>query len=153
MYSVYLAGRIAGLSYEDAQRQRLELTKKLNIIGVDCRNPLRGKSFLSDSQSITINSYIKKLSIQEIIQRDLNDIDKCDVVLVLTGDTPSFGTAGEFYFATWLAKKPTIVISNNNVGGWLEYYATKIVKSEDEAVEVIKDWKYYWNGDGAYNND
>ena len=148
IFEVYLAGRIAGLNFDDATRERAEITERLEKIGVKSRNPMRGKSWLAakiKDQPITIDTYRKQLSVQEIIVRDLHDIDRVNVVLVLTGDSPSWGTTGEFWYATWIAHKPTLVISKNNVGGWLEYYATKIVPDVEAAIEVLEDWKKYWD--------
>lgn len=158
LFEVYLAGRIAGLSYEEATKQRREIAEKLMQHDIMCRTPMRGKKFLTGAQEITIHTYKKTLSIQEITQRDLHDIDRVNVVLVLTGDTPSWGTTGEFWYATWIARKPTLVIAPKEkakeVGGWLSYFATKIVSDVDEAIEVLLDWKRYWDdGDGVYDLD
>ncbi|MFA7101248.1 MAG: hypothetical protein WC196_05910, partial [Bacilli bacterium] len=76
---------------------------------------------------------------------------KVDAVVVLTGDDASWGTAGEFYYATWISKTPTLVIAKNYVGGWLERYATRIVPDFESAVEVLKHWKKYWDGDGVFD--
>jgi hypothetical protein len=153
MFEVYLAGRIADLSYEKATNQRTVIAERLKEQGIQCRTPLRGKKFLSGAKEITIKTYINTLSVQEIILRDLHDIDRVNVVLILTGDDPSWGTTGEFWYATWIAKKPTIVISKRGgeVGGWLSYYATKLVSNTDEAIEVLKDWKLYWDNGEKVN--
>jgi nucleoside 2-deoxyribosyltransferase len=157
-FEVYLAGKIDGLTLEEANQQRQEIAEKLNSFGIRCRNPLRGRSKIFNSSDTISSTSVKEnnISIQEIIRRDLNDIDRCNVILVLTGDCPSFGTTGEFWYATWAAKKPTIVISKNNhniVGNnWLTYYATKIVPDINSAIEVIKEWKLYWdNGNKVYD--
>jgi len=149
-YEVYLAGRIANLSYDEAMSSRNEMVERLNEVGIFCRTPLRGKQHLRDGSKI--NGQMLEtcgLSIQEVIQRDLSDLREVDAVVILTGDDPSWGTAGEFYYATWIANKPTLVIAENYVGGWMEYYATQKVKSFDEAVEVLKRWKEFWNHKGS----
>lgn len=151
-FEVYLAGRIANLSYEDAVADRDRLVKKLNDVGIKCRTPMRGKQHLKGEAKITSEA-LGKLSIQEVIQRDLNDLREVDAVVILTGDDPSWGTAGEFYYCTWITNKPTLVVKKNYVGGWMEYYATKMVRDLDEAVDVLKRWKKYWNrkGSGIYD--
>ena len=147
-YEVYLAGRIANLSYEEAMVDRDEMIKKLNAVGIKCRTPMRGKQHLEDMQKLTADAFKNGLSIQEVIQRDLSDLREIDAIVILTGDDASWGTAGEFYYCTWIANKPTLVIAKNHVGGWVEYYATRIVPDFDEAVSVLKHWKTYWNGKG-----
>lgn len=151
-FEVYLAGRIANLSYSDAVASRDEMIRRLNEIGVKCRTPMRGKNHMRSASKIDVKA-IKGMSIQEIIQRDLNDLREVDAIVVLTGDDPSWGTAGEFYYCTWVVNKPTLVIAENNVGGWMEYYATKIVPNFDEAVEALKSWKKYWNYKGSGIHD
>jgi len=150
-YDVYLAGRIANLSYDEAMVDRDKLIKKLNIVGIKCRTPMRGKQHLKNEQKITASAFTSGLTINEVIQRDLSDVEKVNAVVVLTGDTPSWGTCGEFWYATWISHTPTLVIAKNYVGGWLEYYATRIVPDFDEAVKVLVHWKKYWNGEGIYD--
>jgi len=150
-YEVYLAGRIANLSYDDAVSERDEITKKLNSVGIKCRTPLRGKQHLKNELKITANAFKDGLSIQEVIQRDISDVNKVDAVLIMTGDDASWGTAGEFYYATWISKTPTLVIAKNHIGGWMEHYATRIVPDFDSAVKVLLHWKKYWNGGGVYD--
>ena len=150
-YSVYLAGRIANLSYDEAVANRDALTRKLSLVGIKCRTPLRGKQHLTSSNSITSNSFTNGLTIQETIARDLSDIRNVNAVVILTGDEASWGTAGEFYYATWIAQVPTLVIASNDNGGWLNHLATRIVPDQDRAVDVLLHWKRYWNGSGVYD--
>jgi len=152
-FEVYLAGRIANLSYNEAMEKRLEMIKRLDEIGIKCRTPMRGKQHLAQKEKISANAFKDGLTIQEVISRDLSDLREVDALLILTGDDPSWGTAGEFYYCTWITHKPTLVIAKNYVGGWMEYYATRIVKDFDEAVQVLKHWKRYWNrkGSGIYD--
>ena len=127
------------------------MIEKLSTVGIKCRTPMRGKQHLVGTQKITGDAFKNGLTIQEVIQRDLSDVEKVDVVLVLTGDNASWGTAAEFWYATWITRTPTLVIAKNHVGGWLEYYATRIVPDFDAAVKVLQHWKKYWNGEGVYN--
>lgn len=152
-YEVYLGGRIANLSYDDAVAKRDEMSSKLAAIGIKCRTPLRGKQHLKNSNKITSDAFKNGLSIQEVIQRDLSDLHEVDAMVVLTGDDASWGTAGEFYYCTWIAHIPTLVVATGHVGGWMEYYATKIVPDFDEVVKVLKHWKKYWNRKGLGVHD
>lgn len=148
-YEVYLAGRIANLSYDEAMADRDEMIKKLNAVGIKCRTPMRGKQHLKGTGKITGDALKNGLSIQEVIQRDLSDLREIDAIVILTGDDASWGTAGEFYYCTWITNKPSVVIAKNHVGGWVEHYATRIVPDFDEAVKVLKHWKKYWNSKGS----
>lgn len=150
-YDVYLAGRIANLSYDEAIANRTGLIKKLKEVGIKCRTPMRGKQHLQSVQKITGDAFKNGLTINEVIQRDLSDVEKVDAMVVLTGDDASWGTAGEFYYATWISHTPTLVIAKNHIGGWMEHYATRIVPDFDSAVRVLLHWKKYWNGEGVYD--
>lgn len=152
-YEVYLAGRIANLSYDEAVAKRDEMVKKLNEVGIKCRTPMRGKQHLQGMGKITKTAFKDGLSIQEVILRDLSDLREVDAMVVLTGDDASWGTAGEFYYCTWVTNIPTLVIAKDHVGGWMEYYATRIVTDFDEAVKVLKHWKKYWNRKGKGVHD
>lgn len=151
-FEVYLAGRIANLGYDGAIGYRDDFAKKLKKIGIKYRSPIRGKQHLKDCTNITSEAF-EDLSIQEVIHRDLSDLHEVDAVVILTGDDPSWGTAGEFYYCTWIARKPTLVIKKNYVGGWMEHYATKIVPDFDAAIEVLNGWKKYWNHKGTGIHD
>ena len=151
IYEVYLAGRIANLSYDEAMASRDDVIGKLDMVGIKCRTPMRGKQHLAGKQKITSDAFKNGLTVQEVIQRDLSDVEKVNVVLVLTGDDASWGTAGEFYYATWISHTPTLVIAKNHVGGWMEHLATRIVPDIDTAVQVLLHWKKYWNGEGKHD--
>lgn len=160
LYQVYLAGKIDGLTLEEANRQRKIIAEKLLAYGIKCRNPLRGRSSIFNGNDLVNATSVKELNItiQEIIQRDLNDINLCNVVLILTGDEPSWGTTAEFWYSTFVIHKPTLVISRNNYdiegSNWVKHFATKVVPDIDSAIAVLKEWKLYWdNGDKVYEQE
>lgn len=150
-YEVYLAGRIANLSYDEATVKRDEMVEKLSVVGIKCRTPLRGRQHLENVEKLTGDAFKCGLTINEVIHRDLSDVEKVDAVLVLTGDDPSWGTAGEFWYATWVTNTPTLVIAKKYVGSWLERFATRIEPDFDSAVQVLQHWKKYWDGSGVHS--
>ena len=97
--TIYLAGRITGLSYEEATLWRKEvafvLKDKYRIL-----DPMRDKEELIGVKDIGVNIEGVGLSNKEIFNRDVSDINKSDIILVnlLTGHT--FGTAWEIGY-TW----------------------------------------------------
>jgi len=157
-FEVYLAGKIDGLTLDEANKERQIIAEKLIAYGIKCRNPLRGRSKIFNGNDLVNATSVKEfnITIQEIIQRDLNDINLCNVVLILTGDEPSWGTTAEFWYATFVIHKPTLVISKNNYdiegSNWIKYFATKIVPNIDSAIITLKEWKLYWdNGNKVYD--
>lgn len=82
---------------------------------------------------------------QEIINRDLQDLQKCDFHLILTGDKASWGTAIEFGYSVFVTGKPVVLVIRNPElrarKGWHTFLATKVVGSAEEAVDYISG---YW---------
>jgi hypothetical protein len=152
-FTVYLSGRIDGLSFEEASAQRLRVTKMLEKRGIAVRDPMRGKSFLRNLKEIRcdIPEVSEKFSMREITSRDLHDMRMSDAVLTLTGSDLSWGTQGEFWYMTFMEDKPTCVLCKQGPNGervpsgWRDHYATKVVYSEDEAVEVLVLWAEHWD--------
>jgi len=141
MYKVYVSGKMTGLVYEDVMARRQIVSNKLYESGMRAVDPVRGCADLSGKEFT--DDTVPHMN--EIVQRDLHDVDSCDALLVLTGDDLSWGTTGEFWYATFVAKKPTVVIATNGLrAGWLNHHATRVVSDETEAVEVLKNWSVYW---------
>ena len=74
----------------------------------------------------------------EIVEQDKADIESSDTVLVYF-DRPSVGTAMEIYFAKMLRKFIVVVdVSGAPLSPWLVYHSDRIVKTLDEAIELLK---------------
>ncbi len=100
--SVYLAGPIANLTFDEANAWRLYAIDYLADFGIRGRSPLRGKEFLKDLGVITIDSYTQAIASDEgIVARDRYDVEHCDVVLSRLLDAPkvSVGTPVEYGWA------------------------------------------------------
>ncbi len=102
MPKIYLAGPIAGCTYDDAQAWRTFVANELDCFGVKCFSPLRGKEFLRDVGVITISTYNEALASDEgIVTRDRHDVRTSDLMLVNLRDAPrvSVGTPVEYGWA------------------------------------------------------
>lgn len=85
-YLIYLAGPIAGLSWEAATKWRKDLIEKfkdastgrINYIAL---SPLRGKEYLENETDIK-NSYHRMLTPKATTERNLNDIRRSDLIIV-----------------------------------------------------------------------
>lgn len=128
---VYLSGTIAGLSFEEANKWRSEVTEKLRDFGIQTLNPLRGRMFLqSDDEDLSPN---------EVVHRDLSDLRNCDLVLAVM-EYPSVGTIMEIWQTYFVEKKPVILVSMNTHyvrHPWMRVACTKMFRTLDEAVEYI----------------
>jgi nucleoside 2-deoxyribosyltransferase len=123
---VYLAGGIAGLSFDDATDWRSLATGLLRDRGIETLNPMRGKDALASKNAGIISGSFHDYETQGafftargIMTRDFNDVKTCDALLVnllmptLARDAnniakPSLGTVMELGWA-YALQKPAIV--------------------------------------------
>jgi len=99
---IYLAGKIK--IGHDATEYRTKIAAKLRAHGLHALDPLRGKYQASGWSDLSPN---------EVVVRDLQDIERAHVVLAVMmkcGDT-SFGTPCEIIYA-WERRIPVILITN-----------------------------------------
>jgi nucleoside 2-deoxyribosyltransferase len=124
MTVVYLAGGINGLSDTDAKDWREHAKAWLIHDTLDpMRRDYRGK---------------EDESVDEIVSGDLEDINKSDVILA-SCVRPSWGTAMEIHYATYIARKPVfaVVPEGQAVSPWLRHYTHAIYRTFEEAIDAI----------------
>jgi len=117
--SIYLAGPITGLSYEDARYTwRHEFAELLKTRGatIDCFSPMRQKDFLAGQQCAgdakSLNGYGNALARPSgILTRDFNDVRSRDAIVAcfLGAKRVSIGTVWEIGVA-YSHKKPLVVV-------------------------------------------
>jgi nucleoside 2-deoxyribosyltransferase len=120
--SIYLAGPITGLKYEDARYGwRGDFAKRMAEVAphIECFSPMRAKEFLDGQQSLQCkgedlerigNALSRPLG---ILTRDANDVSNRDLVVAnfLGAERVSIGTVWEIGFAAaQIPRKPLIVI-------------------------------------------
>lgn len=138
---VYLAGLMTGLTVEEAMQWRYDAKRKLR------------DSFKMFPSDYTFNTYVPEFDPEldetgkEIWNRDYYYVDNSDVLLVnfdYDNQRPYLGTSMEIARAFY-QNKPIIIFSNQE---WvhnnktLNYHATKIVNTIDEAIKYIKNYYY-----------
>ena len=80
---VYLCGPMTGETYKQATEWRNDVAYKLNVLGIDTINPLRGKAFLEvDGVLGNTNGRSPLEGAAGIVTRDYWDVSRCDVLLV-----------------------------------------------------------------------
>lgn len=113
MGSVYLAGPIAGQTFEQANEWRIEATKLLSPLRAI--NPMRCKEYLRDQYIIDGEESPHPLGTgQGIITRDRNDLRRSDIVLMNLlpsqgTDLVSIGTMVELGWAD-AYRKPVVIV-------------------------------------------
>lgn len=114
---VYLAGAIAGMSFDGATDWRIEARLQLSYRNIETLNPMRAKDALGAKNDGRISTNYHDyetngafFTSRGIMTRDFNDVRRCDALLVnLLGlEKPSLGTIMELGWAFAL-QKPAIV--------------------------------------------
>jgi len=109
--SVYLAGAINGLTYKQATEWRNVASKRLKKSGYEILDPMRGKEFLNVGKE-PINDSLLEISPEEIVNRDLSDINKASIILCNLshlGERTMIGTLFELGYAHKLRDRKLII--------------------------------------------
>lgn len=144
MKTIYLAGAMKGLTWEQAGEWRKEFSRKLpNHIAT--LSPLRGKMLdITENYPVIQNSYEENpiTSATGINVRDFNDVKTCDLVVAnLVGmHDKSVGTIMEIAW-TRCWDKPCILIADwDDKEAWYDHpmlqHENILCKSLDQAVSV-----------------
>lgn len=118
--SIYLAGPIAGLTYDEAQDWRLtfsEWMRRYSSGRIECYSPLRGKSELRSRDALNCYGYdhVSPLATPKaIMARDFMDCSTADLVVAnlagqKVGAVISIGTVMEIAFA-YAKRVPVLAI-------------------------------------------
>lgn len=142
--SVYLAGHISGLSYEESRNGWRQEFAQLLPEHIHPFSPMRGKDFLKGLNRMPeagFDSFILATP-SAIVTRDRNDVFTCDAMVACftQGGTPSLGTAIEFGWANAM-NKPIIMIADEDdlhrEHAMLREMAGYITDSLEEASMVV----------------
>ena len=146
MLKVYLAGRISGLSYDEAIGWRNKVIDEFAGMNIELINPMRQKTYLSGEKAIKeIYPNTTCSGSKAIYNRDKFDVQRSDVILVnwdTAGDNRMIGTCCEIGMAAILNKMILLVDSKQGREGELVHPFTNepsiIFKSMKDAIKFIK---------------
>lgn len=110
MKTVYLAGNIAGLTVKEATYWRDYATPYIESLGYIILNPMRGKAFNSPDDILGFSH--GEFTPNEILERDLSDIRKADIILACLSEM-SVGTLFELGYAYALNKDLVVVLNGS----------------------------------------
>jgi nucleoside 2-deoxyribosyltransferase len=124
--SVYLAGPIHGVEHDQHYRERLR--QLLNTFEYDVIDPWEREKV---EYSFTGEEWWRNVPSTYFIRRDLEDIDRCNVLIAFL-PILSAGTCMELFYAKRKGKV-TIVISNmESLSPWIIYHTDHFFKTIDE---------------------
>jgi nucleoside 2-deoxyribosyltransferase len=145
--SVYLAGPIKGLNYDEAVTWRETAKKQLKEAGIDAFSPMRAKNYLKNDKNIDSsdsNYSMYPLSVPPaVVCRDMNDCTKRDALIVyLKGaKAVSIGTVCEIAWAAQ-ARIPIVLVMEKEGNPHEHMFVRQLcnfqVESLDEAIFCIK---------------
>jgi len=143
----YLAGSIGGLTYEEATSTRNAVKEQLAEIGWDTLDPMRAKEILSTAGPINEREAKMLLGgVQNgaIIERDVDDVRRSDIILILSGDHASWGSAFEWSLAHFMFRKPVIVLAPKGSLArehpWCQNMCSYFAETVEEMVDFIDRW-------------
>lgn len=138
--SLYLAGPITGLSYEQATRWREIVSHTLGD-DFDCYSPMRNKGYLLNEVCIAdrYTRYVMSTE-QAIMFRDMFDVQRTDGLFInfLGATQVSKGTVMEIAVAWYLRKPIIIVMEKDNIHqhAMVRQSTPFIVETLDEGIDV-----------------
>lgn len=139
--TIYLAGPISGLSYDDAITHFIERANKLS--NYDILHPMLGKEHLRSELELKAQGYGNPISTNHaILFADFWRVDQCDILFIdLTKgkDRVSIGTVAEMSRAFAKNKLIITVLPDDNIHNhaFILEMSTIIFKTTDEAINYF----------------
>ena len=141
MITVYLAGPISRVTFNQATKWRIEAAALLNTLGIETFDPMLNKHEPEGGLNaiITQDDALSSMTKEQVFNRDMDNIDMSDVLLVnLIDFHGSIGTPFEIGRA-WAEGVPTVVFG---AGRWESHpFSTAfsyIALDLQEAVDIIE---------------
>jgi nucleoside 2-deoxyribosyltransferase len=145
MFTVYLAGPISGLSYDEAsnriKRVRYELERDLGNVLV--LHPLTAKGYLRNELNLAPNGYKYPPSTDHaIVERDMWMVKQADIVLcnLCGAKTISIGSVAELAWAHMLGKHTVVAMEPENLHqhAFVLQMADVVFPQEKEAIQYCQ---------------
>jgi nucleoside 2-deoxyribosyltransferase len=143
---VYIGGSLDYRSVQEVYQEHEHINQLLEEKGFVSLDPMRSKWSIFLGQEKIERS---DRTMQEIVGRDLQDLNECDFHLILTGERASWGTAIEMGYSIFVTKKPVILVVGDfreyerakEQRSWHTFLAVRVVNSFEEAVDYMSN---YW---------
>jgi nucleoside 2-deoxyribosyltransferase len=132
MKKVFISGPIQGM--ENQQGYREVITEICQKLGFEVINPwLREKIIYNKEEPCWWN----KVPAAGFVQRDLDDADRCDVMVVYMPRL-SAGACMELFYAKRKGKKIIVVSDMECLSPWIVVHSVKILRRFEELEEELK---------------
>jgi nucleoside 2-deoxyribosyltransferase len=129
---VFISGPILGM--EKLQDYRKTITEVATKLGFEIIDPWKRERVLYKG---TEECWWDKVPVFDFIQRDLDDADRCDVMVVYL-PILSAGACMEMFYAKRKGKKIIVVSEVKCLSPWIIFHSDSIVKTFDDLEEALK---------------
>ena len=129
---VFISGPIIGM--EKQQDYRILVTEVATKLGFDIIDPWKRERVIYNG---TEECWWDKVPTFDFVQRDLDDADRCDVMVVYL-PILSAGACMEMFYAKRKGKKVIVVSPLPCLSPWIVFHSDLIIKSFNELEEALK---------------
>ena len=128
----FISGPIQGMETEQGYRE--EITKICTRLGFEVIDPwLREKVIYNREETC----WWSKVPAIDFVQRDLDDADRCDVMIVYLPKL-SAGACMELFYAKRKGKKVIIISEMPCLSPWIVVHSDMIVKTFGDLADALK---------------
>ncbi len=139
MLRVYIAGRMGGRLGQSVLEERAKAADLCEAWDIETYDPALGEAIYPDKLVDLAMPYER---MKQFVSKDEFAIRHCDILLILTGDTPSEGTGLEFGLALSLGM-PVVVVgpkrAKGEIMGFWTIKADAVFATVEEAVQFISE--------------
>ncbi len=129
---VFISGPIIGREkQQDYRRIITDIAAKLDLEVID---PWKRERVLFNG---TEECWWDKVPTFDFVQRDLDDADRCDIMVVYL-PILSAGACMEMFYARRKGKKIIVVSDIERLSPWIIYHSDMVIKSFSQLEEAIK---------------
>ncbi len=129
---MFISGPIIGR--EKQQDYRKTITDIANKLGLEIIDPWKRERVLFNG---TEECWWDKVPTFDFVQRDLDDADRCDIMVVYL-PVLSAGACMEMFYARRKGKKIIVVSDQELLSPWIIYHSDMVIKSFSQLEEAIK---------------
>lgn len=131
---VFISGPIIGM--EKQQDYRKTITEIVEKLGLQIIDPWKRERVIYNG---TEECWWDKVPTFDFVQRDLDDADRCDIMVVYL-PILSAGACMEMFYAKRNGKKIIVISPIKCLSPWIVFHSDKIIKSFDELEETLKEF-------------
>ena len=131
---VFISGPIVGM--EKQQEYRATISELCGKLGFDVIDPWKRERFLYNGTELC---WWDKVPTFDFVQRDLDDADRCDIMVVYL-PILSAGALMEMFYAKRKGKKVIVVSEVKCLSPWIVFHSDKIIKNFGGLEEALKEF-------------